>query len=52
MGSRDARRTPEHGINFLDDARYDDETGSAPIATGYSEVLLGELFGRHGVGPR
>ena len=34
----------EHGINFLDDARYDDETGSAPIPTGYSEVLFGELF--------
>ncbi len=33
-----------HGINFLDDARYDDETGSAPLATGYSEVLFGELF--------
>ena len=34
----------ELGINFLDDARYDDETGSAPIPTGYSEVLFGELF--------
>jgi aryl-alcohol dehydrogenase-like predicted oxidoreductase len=34
----------EHGINFLDDARYDDETGTAPIPTGYSEVLFGELF--------
>ncbi len=34
----------EHGLNFLDDARYDDETGSAPIPTGYSEVLFGELF--------
>src|SRR4029453_4412920 len=32
------------GITFLDDARYDDETGTAPIATGYSEVLFGELF--------
>jgi len=32
------------GITFLDEARYDDETGSAPIASGYSEVLLGELF--------
>src|SRR4029077_5455757 len=29
---------------FLDEARYDDETGSAPIPSGYSEVLLGELF--------
>jgi L-glyceraldehyde 3-phosphate reductase len=32
------------GIDFLDDARYDDETGRAPRATGYSEVLFGELF--------
>ena len=34
----------ELGINFLDDARYNDETGSAPLPTGYSEVLFGELF--------
>jgi aryl-alcohol dehydrogenase-like predicted oxidoreductase len=34
----------EHGITFLDDARYDDETGAAPIPTGWSEVLFGELF--------
>ena len=34
------------GITFLDDARYDDETGSAPLATGYSEVLFGELAAR------
>jgi aryl-alcohol dehydrogenase-like predicted oxidoreductase len=34
----------EAGITFLDDARYDDETGTAPIATGYSEVRFGELF--------
>ena len=32
------------GINFLDDARYNDETGSAPLSTGYSEVVFGELF--------
>src|SRR2546427_3360228 len=25
-------------------ARYDDETGEAPIPTGYSEVVFGELF--------
>jgi len=36
------------GINFLDDARYDDETGAAPIPTGYSEVVFGELFARTG----
>jgi aryl-alcohol dehydrogenase-like predicted oxidoreductase len=34
----------ELGINFLDDARYNDESGAAPIATGYSEVVFGELF--------
>jgi len=34
----------EHGFNFLDDARYNDETGSAPIPTGYSEIVFGELF--------
>jgi aryl-alcohol dehydrogenase-like predicted oxidoreductase len=38
------REAREHGFNFLDDARYDDETGTAPIPTGYSEVLFGELF--------
>jgi L-glyceraldehyde 3-phosphate reductase len=38
------RAAREHGVNFLDDARYDDETGTAPIPTGYSEVLFGELF--------
>ncbi len=32
------------GITFLDDARYNDETGKAPIPTGYSEVLFGDLF--------
>ena len=34
----------ELGFNFLDDARYNDETGTAPIPTGYSEMLFGELF--------
>jgi aryl-alcohol dehydrogenase-like predicted oxidoreductase len=32
------------GIDFLDDARYNDETGHAPLPTGYSEVVFGELF--------
>jgi L-glyceraldehyde 3-phosphate reductase len=32
------------GIDFLDDARYDDETGRAPIPSGYSEVVFGELL--------
>ena len=38
------------GIDFFDDARYNDETGQAPLPTGYSEVVFGELFrasGRH-----
>jgi aryl-alcohol dehydrogenase-like predicted oxidoreductase len=38
------RAAREAGITFLDDARYNDETGTAPIATGYSEVIFGELF--------
>ena len=38
------RAAQEHGIDFLDDARYDDEIGRAPIRTGYSEVVFGELF--------
>jgi len=42
LAARDA------GITFLDDARYDDETGTAPIPTGYSEVLFGELFRQAG----
>ena len=43
------RAAREEGINFFDDARYDDETGEAPIPTGYSEVLFGELFRGAGV---
>jgi aryl-alcohol dehydrogenase-like predicted oxidoreductase len=43
------RAAREEGINFFDDARYDDETGTAPIRTGYSEVLFGELFRGAGV---
>lgn len=38
------RHAYERGIDFFDDARYDDETGSAPLPTGYSEVLFGEVF--------
>jgi aryl-alcohol dehydrogenase-like predicted oxidoreductase len=38
------RAAREAGITFLDDARYNDETGQAPMATGYSEVVFGELF--------
>ena len=38
------RAAREAGIAFLDDARYNDETATAPIPTGYSEVVFGELF--------
>jgi aryl-alcohol dehydrogenase-like predicted oxidoreductase len=38
----------EAGITFFDDARYDDRTGSAPIKTGYSEVLFGRLLRQAG----
>jgi aryl-alcohol dehydrogenase-like predicted oxidoreductase len=34
----------EAGITLLDDARYNDETGNAPIPTGYSEIVFGELY--------
>jgi aryl-alcohol dehydrogenase-like predicted oxidoreductase len=44
MGVAVMRKAREVGINFLDDARYNDETGTAPIKTGYSEILFGELF--------
>jgi aryl-alcohol dehydrogenase-like predicted oxidoreductase len=43
------RAARDEGINFFDDARYNDETGKAPIPTGYSEVLFGELFRGSGV---
>ena len=36
----------EAGINFLDDARYDDRSGTAPMKSGYSEVLFGRLLRR------
>ncbi len=38
------RAARESGIDFLDDARYNDETGEAPMPTGHSEVVFGELF--------
>lgn len=37
-------RARELGIDFLEVARYNDQTGSAPIPTGYSEVVFGEAF--------
>ncbi len=38
----------EHGVDFLEIARYNDLTGRAPIPTGYSEVVFGEVFRRSG----
>jgi L-glyceraldehyde 3-phosphate reductase len=38
------RAAREHGVTFVDTARYDDHSGTAPIPTGYSEVLFGDLF--------
>ena len=38
------RAAREAGVTFLDDARYNDETGRAPMPSGYSEVVFGELF--------
>jgi L-glyceraldehyde 3-phosphate reductase len=32
------------GIDLLEVARYNDTTGTAPIPTGYSEVVFGEVF--------
>ncbi|MDR0345102.1 MAG: aldo/keto reductase [Nocardiopsaceae bacterium] len=43
------RAARDEGISFFDDARYDDETGTAPIPTGHSEVVFGELFRGAGV---
>jgi aryl-alcohol dehydrogenase-like predicted oxidoreductase len=44
QGIRVMQAARDAGITFLDDARYNDETGHAPIPTGYSEVVFGELF--------
>jgi aryl-alcohol dehydrogenase-like predicted oxidoreductase len=38
------RAARDVGVTFLDDARYNDETGEAPIPSGYSEIVFGELF--------
>lgn len=36
------------GIDFLEVARYNDETGAAPVPTGYSETVFGKLLRRSG----
>jgi aryl-alcohol dehydrogenase-like predicted oxidoreductase len=38
------RAAREADVTFLDDARYNDETGTAPTPSGYSEIVFGELF--------
>ena len=43
------RAARDEGINFFDDARYNDETGTAPMPAGYSEVVFGNLFRGAGV---
>jgi aryl-alcohol dehydrogenase-like predicted oxidoreductase len=43
-GAAVLRAAREAGITFLDDARYNDESGTAPLATGWSEVVFGQLF--------
>jgi aryl-alcohol dehydrogenase-like predicted oxidoreductase len=48
-GAAIMRAARDEGISFFDDARYNDETGTAPIPTGYSEVVFGELFRGAGV---
>ena len=42
------RAAIEGGVNFLDDARYNDRTGHAPVPTGYSEILFGRLLKQGG----
>ena len=44
-------RALDASINFLDDARYNDRTGHAPMKSGYSEVVFGRLL-RKGGWPR
>ena len=40
------------GIDFLEVARYNDESGSAPIPSGYSEVVFGEAVPGVGLAAR
>ena len=53
MDEADARAVLDAGISggitFLDDARYNDRTGHAPLKTGYSEVLFGRMLRDLGV---
>ena len=38
------RAAREAGVAFLEVARYNDVLGTAPLPTGYSEVVFGEVF--------
>lgn len=44
QGAAVLREAFDRGIRCFDTARYDDETGRAPIPSGYSEVAFGEAF--------
>jgi aryl-alcohol dehydrogenase-like predicted oxidoreductase len=44
QGAALLREAFDRGIRVFDTARYDDETGRAPIPSGYSEVAFGEAF--------
>ena len=43
-GAAVLRAAREAGVTFLEVARYNDTLGTAPISTGYSEVVFGEVF--------
>jgi L-glyceraldehyde 3-phosphate reductase len=43
-GASVLRAAREAGVTFLEVARYNDVVGTAPIPTGYSEVVFGEVF--------
>ena len=48
-GGHHAGRPARRASAFSMMPRYDDETGTAPIRTGYSEVVFGELFRGAGI---
>ncbi len=43
-GAAVLRAAREAGVAFLEVARYNDVLGTAPLPTGYSEVVFGEVF--------
>jgi aryl-alcohol dehydrogenase-like predicted oxidoreductase len=44
QGAHVLRAARDAGVTFLEVARYNDMLGTAPIPTGYSEVVFGEVF--------